>query len=57
MNKDPNNQQAIPEDQLQEDVAEEESRMMDEGGGVVTSGVTPEETVFRQGPVISQGDK
>jgi hypothetical protein len=51
----PNNQQVNPDNQLQEDLAEEESRMMDEGGGVVTSGVNPTELVFRQGDVPLEG--
>ncbi|HBI04261.1 MAG TPA: hypothetical protein DDY49_09565 [Paenibacillaceae bacterium] len=53
--KKPNNQQVNPENQLQEDLAEQESRMMDEGGGVVTSGVNPTELAFRQGEVPIEG--
>jgi len=52
-NKKGNNQQVNPDHQLQEDLAEQESRMMDEGGGVVTSGVNPDELTFRQGDIQS----
>lgn len=55
MKKDPNNQQVIAENQLQEDVAEQESRMMDEGGGIVSSEESPTEVAFRQGEVDAQG--
>jgi predicted enzyme related to lactoylglutathione lyase len=52
-----NNHQVNPENQLQEDIAEQESRMMDEGGGVVTSGVSPTEVAFRQGEVQTEGEQ